>query len=170
VIVMIKIARVTAVLAGAALFLATLAPAAAAETTTRPFNGSLVGGAVQVADASCPFGVRTDTWGSGQLTHFGLTSMTASHCTQFLGAPETGTQTFVAANGDTLQVTYTLTGEWPEPVEGAVLIGQGQTVITGGTGRFAQASGEFVVNFRGILHLTAPSEVWLSWGGEEIAY
>jgi hypothetical protein len=152
------------------LILATLAPAAAAETTTRPFSGSLVGVAVQVPDADCPFGVRTEVRGSGQVAHLGLTRMTASHCTEFLGAPETGVQTFIAANGDRLEVTYTLTGEPFEPVEGAALAGRGQTVITGGTGRFAEASGELVVHFTGILHLTAPLEVWFFWDGEEITY
>jgi len=168
---MYRIVRCIAVLAVAGLMVvAATVPAAAAESTTRPFSGSLVGGAVQVPDASCPFGVRTEVWGSGQVTHLGRTSMTASHCTQFLGAPETGTQTFVAANGDRLEVTYTLTGEPFEPVEGAVLTGHGQSVVTGGTGRFAQASGELVVNFRGILHLAAPMELWLFWDRQEITY
>jgi hypothetical protein len=164
---MLKIARVITVLAVAAMMtLVAVMPATAAEPVERPFKGVLVGVATLVPDAGCPFGVRTDSRGSGQVTHFGLTSMTASHCTQFLGAPATGIQTFVAANGDMLEVTYTLTGEPFEPVEGAVMTGHGQTVDTGGTGRFAQASGEFVVHFRGILHLTAPMELSWWWDGE----
>lgn len=168
---MYRIVRCIAVLAVAGLIVvAATIPAAAAGSTTRPFIGSLVGGAVQVADASCPFGVRTEVWGSGQVTHLGLTSMTASHCTQFFGAPETGTQTFVAANGDRLELSYVLTGDPFEPVEGAILTGHGQTVVTGGTGRFAHASGEFVVSYRGILHFTAPFELWFSWDGQKITY
>lgn len=163
---MLQIGRAVVALAVATLMiLATVAPAAAAATTTRPFGGSLVGGAVPVPDASCPFGLRTEVWGSGQVTHLGLTSMTASHCTQLLGAPETGTQTFVAANGDRLELSYVLTSDPFEPAEGAVLTIYGQTVVAGGTGRFAQASGEFVVNSRAILHFGAPFELWLWWDG-----
>jgi hypothetical protein len=168
---MYRIVRTIMAVAVAILMaLATLAPAAAAESTTRPFSGSLAGGAGQVPDASCPFGVRTEVWGSGQVTHLGRTTMTASHCTQFLGAPEVGLQTFVAANGDRLELSYVLTSDPYVPAEGAVLTLHGQTVVTGGTGRFADASGEFVVDSRAILHFTAPIELWLSWHGQEITY
>jgi hypothetical protein len=167
---MYRILRTVVALAVTALLcLIALAPAASADST-RPFSGRIAGGAVLVPDTSCPFGFRTDTWGTGNVTHFGRTSMTASHCTQFTGAPETGTQTFVAANGDKLEVTYTLTGEPVEPAEGALLSGHGQTIITGGTGRFAGANGEFVVDFRAIVHIGAPMELWLTWHGEEITY
>ncbi|NJD28593.1 MAG: hypothetical protein FIA92_09885 [Chloroflexi bacterium] len=168
---MYRLLRCIVVLTVAGLMVvAATVPAAAAQSTTRPFSGSLVGGAAQVPDAGCPFGVRTEVWGIGQVTHLGRTSMTASHCTQFLGAPETGVQTFVAANGDRLEMSYVLTSDPYVPVEGAVLTLHGQTVVTGGTGRFAQASGEFIVNSRAILHFTAPIELWLSWHGQEISY
>jgi hypothetical protein len=168
---MYRIVRtITSLSVATLMVVAATVPAAASESTTRPFSGSLVGGAAQVPDASCPFGVRTEVWGSGQVTHLGRTTMTASHCAQFLGAPSTGTQTFVAANGDRLELSYVLTGDPFEPVEGAVMTGHGQTVVTGGTGRFAQAGGEFVVDFRGILHFTAPMELWLSWDGQKITY
>jgi hypothetical protein len=63
-----------------------------------------------------------------------------------------------------------LTGDPFEPVEGAVLTGHGQTIVTGGSGRFAHASGHFVVDFRGILHLTAPLELSLLWHEQTITY
>ena len=152
-----------AALAVAVLMTATLVvPAATAGSTDRPFKGVLAGGGDIVPDVTCPIGLRTVVWGSGEVSHLGLTSMSASHCTPAWGAPIVGgVQTFVAANGDTLELTYTATVEPFEPVEGAVMIGPGDTIVTGGTGRFAGASGEFVAMMHGILHFTAPME--LTW-------
>jgi hypothetical protein len=168
---MYKILRTVAALAVAVLMtLAMLVPAAAAGSADRPFKGDLAGGATVVPDASCPFGLRTVMWASGQVTHFGLTTMTGTHCTPPIGAASfSGVQTFVAANGDRLEMTYTATVEQFEPVEGAFMTGPGQTVITGGTGRFADASGDFVVTMRGILHFTTPMELWFDWD-DEISY
>jgi hypothetical protein len=168
---MLKIARVIAVLAVAAMMtLVAVMPATAAESVDRPFKGVVVGGGAVVPDASCPLGLRTVMWASGEVTHLGLTSMTGSHCTPAFGPGSfTGVQTFVAANGDKLETTYTATVEPFEPVEGAIMTGPGDTVITGGTGRFADASGEFVVTMRGILHFTAPMELTFAWD-DEIAY
>lgn len=167
---MYKILRTLAVLAVALLMsLAMLVPAAAG-SSDRPFKGVLVGGGTAVPDATCPLGLRTVMWGTGQVTHLGLTEMTASHCTPDWGAPIVGgVQTFVAANGDKLEVTYTATVEPFVPAEGAVMTGPGDTVVTGGTGRFADATGEFVVHMRGILHFTSPMELTWSWN-DEISY
>jgi hypothetical protein len=167
---MYKILRTLAVLAVALLMtLAMLVPAAAG-SSDRPFKGVIVGGGTAVPDATCPLGIRTVMWGTGEVAHLGLTEMTASHCSPDWGAPILGgVQTFVAANGDKLEMTYTATVEPFVPEEGAIMVGPGDTVITGGTGRFADASGEFVANMRGILHFTAPMELtWTLYG--EIGY
>jgi hypothetical protein len=165
---MYRIVRTFAVLAVAALMvLSTLVPAASAGSADRPFRGTIVGEGTVVPDASCPIGLRTVIWGTGNLNHLGLTTMTANHCTPDWGADIVGgVQTFVAANGDTLEMTYTATIAPFEPVEGAVMEGPGQTTISGGTGRFAGATGEFVAYMRGILHFTAPMELSWSVSGE----
>jgi hypothetical protein len=54
-----------------------------------------------------------------------------------------GTYTFVAANGDTLTATFDGASA-PTSTPGVILITEDAT-ITGGTGRFAGASGAFVV-------------------------
>jgi hypothetical protein len=110
--------RTLAALAVAVLMtLAVLVPAAAG-STDRPFKGGLAGGGTVVPDASCPLGLRTVMWASGRVTHFGLTTMTGTHCTPPIGAASfSGVQTFVAANGQA-GATYTATVEPFEPVEG----------------------------------------------------
>jgi hypothetical protein len=55
----------------------------------------------------------------------------------------TGTYEFVAANGDTLTAEFTGSSA-PTATPGVILITEVAT-ITGGTGRFADASGSFIV-------------------------
>ena len=66
-------------------------------------------------------------------------------------APETGTlhvwASFTAANGDTLQAEFPAWGF--DPVSG-VAADSGLATITGGTGRFAGASGSYVATFSGV--------------------
>lgn len=165
---MYRITRAIVVLAVAGLMvLATAVPAASVGSADRPLTGWIVGGGTAIPDAGCPVGLRTVMWGTGHLTHLGLTTMTGSHCTPAWGADIVGgVQTFVAANGDRLEMTYTATVEPFEPVEGAVMKGPGDTVITGGTGRFAGATGEFIAYLRGILHFTQPMELTWAINGE----
>lgn len=137
-----------------------------ADETERPFRGSIAGYGDVVPDPACPIGLRTRTWGSGWITHLGLTTMTSSHCTPAGLSIVGGVQTFVAANGDRLEMTYTATVEPFDFVEGAVMIGPGQNVITGGDGRFAGAGGQFDADFRGILHFETPME--LAWTYEGV--
>lgn len=168
---MYRLMRTIAVIAIAGLMVvAATVPAASAGSADRPFRGWIAGGGTVVPDASCPRGLRTVVWGSGEVAHLGWTTMTGTHCQPGLGEDAVGgVQTFVAANGDTIEMTYTATVEPFEPVEGALMEGPGQTIITGGTGRFAGASGEFVAYMRGILHFTAP--MVLSWTLDgEISY
>jgi hypothetical protein len=164
---MYRLLRTIAVLAVAGLLVVAAAvPAASAGSADRPLKGWIAGGGTVVPDASCPLGIRTVMWGSGEVTHLGWTTMTGTHCTppdlNIVG----GVQTFVAANGDTLEMTYMATVAPFEFVDGSPMEGPGQTIIVGGTGRFAGASGEFVAYMRGIVHFTAPMELTFSLDGE----
>jgi hypothetical protein len=164
---MYRIVRVVAILTVTGLLALSVAtPAAGA--VERPFKGTIVGYGMPVPDASCASGMRTDSWGIGRLTDLGLTILTSSHCQ----APviEGGLTTLVAANGDTLQVTYSVAVDPFEFAEGAILTGTSPSVITGGTGRFAGASGTYVMQFKGVLHLTAPMELTWWFDDGEITY
>lgn len=163
---MYRLMRTSAVIAVAALMVLAVVPTASAGSADRPLKGWIVGGGTAVPDASCPLGIRTVMWGSGEVTHLGRTTMTGTHCTPSGLDIVGGVQTFVAANGDTLEMTYTATVAPFEFVEGALMEGPGQTPIVGGTGRFAGASGEFVAYMRGILHFTAPMELTWTLDGE----
>jgi hypothetical protein len=157
-------------LLGAAMVLAALmalgVAAAAAGTggTDRPFKGALTGFATVAPDPSCPIGLRTDSEGSGTASHLGRVSMTSSHCTP---APDafTGRMTIVAANGDELYMTYSGTSE-PLPPVGGVILAPSHNVIVGGTGRFADATGEAdftaLVTFAG---LGVPLPITWTWDG-----
>jgi hypothetical protein len=146
-------------------------PVAGAGALERPFKGTIVGGGVAVVDASCAVGVRTDSWGTGQVTHLGRITLVSSHCQAPMGEViRGGVSTLVAANGDTLEVTYSVMADPFEFSEGAILTGTSPNVITGGTGRFAGASGTYLMHFRGVLHLTAPMELTWWFDDGEISY
>lgn len=117
--------------------------AAAADTggTDRPFKGTLVGSATFPADPSCPIGLRTVSEGSGTASHLGLVRMTSSHCTPATDLLTGGEMTLLAANGDELHMTYSGTSG-PFPPVGGVITVYSHNVIVGGTGRFADATGE----------------------------
>jgi hypothetical protein len=168
---MYRIVRSIAILAVMIMLAAiAAAPAVAADTVERPLKGTIVGGGAPVPDASCLVGVRTDSWGTGQVTHLGLTTFVSSHCQAPMGdVIHGGAFTLVAADGNTIRGTYSINVDPFEFGEGAVLTGSSPNVITGGTGRFAGASGAFLSHFRGVLHLAAPMELtW--WLDGEINY
>jgi hypothetical protein len=110
--------------------------------TDRPFEGSLVGEAWWVPDSTCPLGFRTLSEGSGVASHLGSISMVSDHCFALPNLDTGGHQTFVAANGDELHMTYEGTSDPAIPVPGDVITVTADVVIVGGTGRFAHATGE----------------------------
>ena len=120
--------------------------AAVADTggSDRPFTGTIVGSATFPLDATCPFtGRRTWSEASGTASHLGLVTMVSNHCTPPANAITGGHMTFVAANGDELHMTYSGTCSAPPfPPVGAALTCSTDNVIVGGTGRFADATGE----------------------------
>lgn len=135
-----------------ALVLASAAPAAAAggAPPTVPFRGSAV-------TVDQPMGPPTDCpesaqWrytsvGTGNLAHLGKVDVVVTHCSWLTG-PTTGAFSaadvvFTAANGDTLTMdhsgTFVLGAFGPDgPTTSDV---EGTWTITGGTGRFAGATG-----------------------------
>jgi hypothetical protein len=120
------------------LAVAALSPAAAlgaAKGTDRPLKGTLTA----TAHDNLSTGTATAD-GTFLFTHLGKgtfhldatgTGITGNTFTA------TGTTTFVAANGDRLFTTFTSTGTFT-PAENTTV-----ETITGGTGRFADASGTF---------------------------
>lgn len=161
---MLRMLRV--VLVAFAVVVASLASAGPVTATSeRPFKGTIVGGGGVVSDLSCPIGLRTLSDGSGNASHLGLMTMDSSHCTPNppAGNPPGpilgGVGQFVAANGDMIEFTYHGTLRPLEPVEGATISGTSHHTITGGTGRFANAAGEFEMSFRGTLHFTSPMTI-----------
>lgn len=81
---------------------------------------------------------------AGTLRHLGLASMTTTHTAHPDGTISGGEFTIVAANGDELRGSYTASGEW---ISDTQVLGTAAFTIEGGTGRFAQATGEITAGF-----------------------
>ena len=81
---------------------------------------------------------------TGTLRHLGLAKMYSRHTPNWDGTLTNGTFTIVAANGDEISGTYEGSGYYvaADQVHGDVTL-----VITGGTGRFAGATGTIDANF-----------------------
>lgn len=111
-----------------------------------PFKGTLEGSFTFVPDpppstfASVDFAPLT-----GNATHFGRFTVTGPHRVNLAATPAAavGTFEFTAANGDTLTASFTGLGT-PTATPGIASIVETAT-ITGGTGRFAGATGSFIV-------------------------
>jgi hypothetical protein len=83
---------------------------------------------------------------AGTAQHLGQARLITKHTPTLTGDLVDGTFTLVAANGDEIQGTYT---GFASGIPGNDLAYQGTAafVITGGTGRFAQATGTFDTTF-----------------------
>ena len=110
-----------------------------------PLKGSETGQFSLTPGGVCPAGsLQIDVAGSGNATHIGDYTVAARECLN----PTTllvfsGGVTIAAANGDTIIGTYS--GEVSITAEG-VLTYEHDVEITGGTGRFAEASGSYHAN------------------------
>ena len=131
--------RKATMLAGLALALVALSPASAlakAGGTDRPVKGT-VSGTVSVNVQT--LAMTADA--SGVATHLGKysTSLEGTVAITAEGTAGSGTQTIVAANGDQATATYTLStpGLPTTAAHTTTLV----TTVTGGTGRFSDASG-----------------------------
>jgi len=123
--------QMTALLLTAAL----AGPAAAGKGV--PFRGSIQG--VEIGVFQFPKGF-VDGSGSGKATHLGRFTMTYELEVDLLTHETFGSSLFTAANGDSLATDITGLGT---PTENLVSVVEVHT-ITGGTGRFAGATGSFI--------------------------
>jgi hypothetical protein len=105
-----------------------------------PFKGSWTGLTMSADPANFPV-VSIVSDGTGQLTHLGRYFMTSPHTTNVFTGETIGDQIFTAANGDML--TASCAG-FPQPQSDGTVVGGLDCDITGGTGRFEGASGEYV--------------------------
>jgi hypothetical protein len=120
----------------AVLFVLGLAGPALAQQQV-PFKGSLTG-VVQVG-LPTPQGVPVVVNATGNATQLGQFTLAIPHLVNRPTAK--GTYQFVAANGDTLKASFSGTA-MPTATRGVLSIVENAT-ITGGTGRFAGATGSF---------------------------
>jgi hypothetical protein len=104
-----------------------------------PFHGSFDG---VVTRAGAPPIVSVDVNADGVATHLGRFTLDIPHTVNVVTRTATGTYTFVAANGETLTADFV--GQSTPTADPTVLYIEEEATITGGTGRFAHASGSFV--------------------------
>jgi hypothetical protein len=106
-----------------------------------PLKGTLSGQAQFLPADDCLTGLATTVEGArGVASHLGRTMMSGRHCTPTGDDFGPGEMTLTAANGDALYMTYT--GSAPFPAPGTeVIVGTTTATITGGTGRFEDATG-----------------------------
>jgi len=110
--------------------IASLAPANA-NLVTRPWEGSCEGTGVFRSDF-----VTLDITGTCTLSHLGRTTTVG---VETVGAVLNAVHTFTAANGDLLHTTTTGTAVLKPDFSGVIF--SNIETVTGGTGRFANASG-----------------------------
>lgn len=104
---------------------------------TVPFRGSLEG-TVTITPLTPPFSSVVIT-ASGNATGLGAFTLQVPHIVNFATATGEGTFTFTAANGDRLTASFTGRADTSQPIFSIVE----NATITGGTGRFAGATGTF---------------------------
>ena len=92
-----------------------------------------------VLPSSPPIVRQADT-GTCQLTHLGASTTVGAQTINFATLTQTGERTFTAANGDMLRATSVGTSK-PGAEPGTVDFDATLTIV-GGTGRFANATGE----------------------------
>jgi hypothetical protein len=122
-----------------AAFAVSLASVASAVAAKTPFKGTIQ--AVETSQVVFPtLSVTLD--GTGTATYLGKYTEHATFQVNLLTLSGVGSATFTAANGDTL--TATGVGQATPTSPGVVSIVEVYT-ITGGTGRFADATGTFTL-------------------------
>jgi hypothetical protein len=112
-------------------------PVAAGEQV--PFKGSLAGEAT-VTPLAPPY-VAVYVEAAGEATHLGQFDLDIPHVVDRADLTAIGTYEFTAANGDKVYAEFTGQGMLTD-VPGVIAIVETAT-ITGGTGRFAGATGSF---------------------------
>jgi hypothetical protein len=120
-------------------FLGGVKPVAAGEQV--PFQGRLDGDVTHA-----PVDPQTDAVlveATGTATHLGQFAMISEHLVNTVARTAAGTFEFTAANGDKVYAQFT--GQARPTATPGVLAIEETATITGGTGRFAGASGDFIV-------------------------
>ena len=133
---LVSLRRITFVLAALAV-LGLAGPAAADEQV--PFKGDLEGD-VTITPLDPPY-VHVDVDATGNATHLGEFTLDILHKVNRMDRAAVGTYVFTAANGDMLFADFTGKAT-PTAIPGVLYIDETAT-ITGGTGRFAGATGSF---------------------------
>lgn len=106
-----------------------------------PFKGHLDGDVTRTPISDTQVGIDIDAGGTA--TVLGQFTLEIPHLVDLTTRTATGSYEFTAANGDTLTAEFT--GQaGPSDIPGVVRIVEVAT-ITGGTGRFAGATGGFTV-------------------------
>jgi hypothetical protein len=108
-------------------------------STELPFHGSLT---TIESNVIAPPNLLADGTGQGTGTHLGRYTATFTAVVDLATGTSTGTFTFTAANGDQLFATFIGVGENVAP--GVASLTEVAT-ITGGTGRFAAATGTYTI-------------------------
>jgi len=118
-----------------------------------PFKGRLEGTATITPGS--PF-LSVSIEGTGNATHLGRFTVEIPHLVNPMNRTSIGTYEFTAANGDTLTAGFT--GQATLTAPGVLSVVETAT-ITGGTGRFADATGSFTVErlFNQVTGLTTGS-------------
>jgi hypothetical protein len=113
----------------------------AAETV--PFRGDLEGTVERTPDPNDPSLVFVEVEGTGHASQLGRFAFAAPHYVNSTTRSASGSYEITAANGDTLTADFTGRAV-PADAPGVLIITETAT-ITGGTGRFAGATGSFTV-------------------------
>mgnify|MGYP001818090989 FL=1 len=126
----------------------TLVAPVAADSQVRPIKGQVFGDVVYVeggdyaeCDAGYP-GMGAEYVAYGNVAHLGKTTMTGSHCASEAAA---GSLTLVAANGDEISIDYTPVEACDYP-SATTATCDFDAIVTGGTGRFEDATGDLTLN------------------------
>ena len=144
------------------LVLAVVTPGAAVAApggTDRPLVGT-GSGTLSFDFATSPIPATAE--GTAHFSHLGQSAysqsfaITATSLTTYALA---GTETIVAANGDMLFATFTGAGENPAFVVGETFETPIVFTITGGTGRFAGASGTQTATFTSVIESIAGTTI-----------
>ena len=114
------------------------APSFARTTHARPFKGRFEG--TQTVTPLTPPLAFVEASVTGNATHVGRFTMELPHTVNFATSSAQGTCTLVAANGDVLIADFT-----GQAQVGPIVSIVEHATITGGTGRFAGATGSFTI-------------------------
>ena len=133
---LVSLRRITFALATLAV-LGLVGPVAAGEQV--PFKGDFEGD-VTITPLDPPY-VHADVDATGNATHLGLFTLDIPHKVNRMDRTAVGTYVFTAANGDMLTADFVGQAS-PSGIPGVLYIEETAT-ITGGTGRFAGATGSF---------------------------